>query len=177
MGRLHGVGVALLLGTGSATAGLRVARLLGAEVLLLARRAHALEEGASGADLGVVEDHIGLLVPNPLVGPNPDELGPRFPDLSEPYDRALRGLAREEAERAGRALAGGVYAAHPEPNLATPAEYRMLRRLGADWVGRGGVPEAVVARHAGMRVLALVGLPGAEQGLADLALRVLGRLG
>jgi hypothetical protein len=176
LGRIGSVPVAAVLGGGVLATPLRLARLLGAEVLLLTRRVRALEPKAAPGQLGAIEDHLGLLVANPLIGPNLDELGPRFPDMSEPYDPALRALAREEARRAGAELAGGVYAAHPDPNLATAAEYSLLRRLGADWVGRGGVPEAIVARHAGMRVLGLVGTGASERPLADLTRRVVERL-
>ena len=177
LGRLGPVPVAVVSGTGVPTTPLRLARLLGAEVLVLTRRVRALGPDARRPVLGTIEDHLGLLVPNPLIGPNVDDLGTRFPDMSEPYDPALRALAREEARRDGGDLASGVYAAHPDPNLATAAEYGMLRRLGADWVGRGGVPEVIVARHAGMRVLGLVGAAGSEQGLAELTRRVILRLG
>jgi purine-nucleoside phosphorylase len=177
LGRLEEVPVAVVRSGSTPTLPVRVARLLGAEVLVLTRQVHALTSGATAGQLGVIEDHIGLLVPNPLIGPNPDEIGTRFPDMSEAYDPALRALAQGEAERSGGTLTAGVYAAHPDPNVATPAEYRMLRTLGADWVGKGGVPEALVARHAGMRVLGLVGSAGSEQRLAELVGAVVARLG
>lgn len=111
-------------------------------------------------DLVTVDDHINLLGANPLIGPNLDELGPRFPDLSEPYDLALRELAEDGARAHGIRLGRGVYAAVPDPNLTTPAEYRMLRGLGADLVGMAAVPEVIVARHMGMRVLVLLVVSG-----------------
>ena len=92
------------------------------------------------------------------------------------YDPALAALARETAAELGDPLATGVWAAHPDPNLATPAEYRMLRRLGADWVGRGGVAEVILARHLGVRVVGLVGLPGSESRLAALVRALVARL-
>lgn len=143
---------------------------------MLARVARRTDPAAAGA-LGLIEDHLGLLVANPLIGTNADELGPRFPDMSAPYDPPLRALAQRLVQELGDEIAGGVYAGHPEPNLATPAEYRMLRRLGADWVGRGGVQEVVLARHAGMRVVGLVAPPGAESRLADLVRALLPRVG
>ena len=101
----------------------------------------------------LIADHINLLGDNPLVGPNDDRLGPRFPDMSDPYDAGLRALARSEAARRGITLREGVYVAVSGPNLETRAEYRFLRGIGADVVGMSTVPEVVVAVHGGMRVL------------------------
>jgi purine-nucleoside phosphorylase len=103
----------------------------------------------------VIEDHINLMNGNPLVGVNDDELGPRFPDMIEPYDRALVDRALEIARRENFAAHKGVYVAVTGPNLETRAEYRFLRLIGADVVGMSTVPEALVAVHAGMRVLGL----------------------
>ena len=103
--------------------------------------------------LGVVVPARGPTRENPLAGPNHDELGPRFPDMSMPYDAGLRALAREVASEQGTTLREGVYAAVAGPNLETRAEYRMLRALGADVVGMSTVPEVIVAVHGGMRVL------------------------
>ena len=135
---------------------IRVLGLLGAEVLLLTGACLALDPRMNPGDLVMVDDHLNLLGDNPLIGPNLDDLGPRFPDMSEPYDRSLQTIAREAGMAAGIPLSLGVYAAVPDANLRTSAEYSMLRRLGADLVGTDVVGEAIVARHMGMRVLVLL---------------------
>jgi purine-nucleoside phosphorylase len=103
----------------------------------------------------LIADHINLLGDSPLIGPNDDRLGPRFPDLSAPYDARLRDLARRVAADNKITLREGVYVAVTGPNLETRAEYRFLRAIGADVVGMSTVPEVVVAIHSGMRVLGL----------------------
>jgi purine-nucleoside phosphorylase len=103
----------------------------------------------------LITDHINFLGDNPLVGENVDEWGPRFPDLSQVYDRGLRGVAEEVARERGLILRQGVYVALKGPHLETPAETRMLRRLGADAVGMSTVPEAIAAVHAGLKVLGI----------------------
>jgi purine-nucleoside phosphorylase len=132
-----------------------VLRALGAELLVVSNACGGLNPLWSAGDLMLVADHINLLGDSPLIGPNDDRLGPRFPDLSAPYDAELRATARAVATERGITLREGVYVAVTGPNLETRAEYRFLRAIGADVVGMSTVPEVLVAVHAGMRVLGL----------------------
>jgi purine-nucleoside phosphorylase len=133
----------------------RVLRALGAETLVVSNACGGLHPLWSAGDLVLLADHINLLGDNPLIGPNDDALGPRFPDMSAPYDPGLRALARQAAQALRLPLREGVYVAVTGPNLETAAEYRFLRAAGADVVGMSTVPEVIVAVHAGMRVLGL----------------------
>ena len=133
----------------------RVLRALGVRTLVLTSASGGLNPLYEPADLVVVVDHINLMGENPLVGPNEDALGPRFPDMSEPYSRELIALARETAREDKVPLREGVFAGVAGPNLETRAEYRFLRWAGADLVGMSVVPETIAAVHAGMRVLAI----------------------
>jgi len=133
----------------------RVLHALGARTLVVSNACGGLNPMWAAGDLMLIADHINLLGDSPLIGPNDDRLGPRFPDLSAPYDAALRAVAREVAATAGIAVREGVYVAVAGPNLETRAEYRFLRAIGADVVGMSTVPEVLVAVHAGMRVLGL----------------------
>ncbi len=163
-GKLDSVPVAILQGRTHRYEGytleevafpVRVLRELGVGTLVVSSVSGGLDPLWVPGDLVLISDHINLLGDNPLVGPNVDSQGPRFPDMSRAYDPELRRIAREEALRLGFTLREGVYVAVPGPNLETAAEYRMLRGIGADLVGMSTVPEVIVARHTGMRVLAL----------------------
>lgn len=133
----------------------RVLRALGASTLIVSNACGGMHPLWKGGDLVLLADHINLLGDNPLIGPNDDTLGLRFPDMSEPYDATLRALAREVARDLKLTLREGVYVAVTGPNLETKAEYRFLRGIGADVVGMSTVPEVIVALHGGMRVLGL----------------------
>jgi purine-nucleoside phosphorylase len=133
----------------------RVMQALGAEVLIVSNACGGMHPLWEPGDLMLIADHINLLGANPLVGPNDDRLGPRFPDMSAPYDLRLRETARAIAAEQRITLREGVYAAVTGPNLETRAEYRFLRGIGADVVGMSTVPEVIVAVHGGMRVLGL----------------------
>jgi purine-nucleoside phosphorylase len=176
---------------------IRVLRGLGAKTLILSAASGGLNPNFRLGDIMVVADHINLMPENPLVGPNDDDLGPRFPDMSEPYSRRLRELAEQIALEERMPLREGVFVGVPGPNLETRAEYRFLRTIGADAVSMSVVPETLVAVHGGMDVLALtvitdLCLPdalepvnierilavaaGAEPSLRKLVTRVLERL-
>ena len=133
----------------------RVMGGLGAKSLIVSNACGGMHPLWSAGDLVLLADHINLLGDNPLIGRNDDTLGPRFPDMSAPYDPELRELARAVARDCKITLREGVYVAVPGPNLETPAEYRFLRLIGADIVGMSTVPEVIVAVHAGMKVLGI----------------------
>jgi purine-nucleoside phosphorylase len=132
---------------------IRVMKELGCRYLIVSNAAGGMNPLFGKGDLVVIDDHINLMGVNPLVGPNDDRLGPRFPDLIEPYDRALQDLALKAALEANVVAHRGVYVGVVGPNLETRAEYRFLRGIGADVVGMSTVPEVLVAVHAGLRVL------------------------
>jgi purine-nucleoside phosphorylase len=132
---------------------IRVMKELGCQLLVVSNAAGGLNPQFEKGDLIVIEDHINLLGLNPLIGPNDDRLGPRFPDLIEPYDRTLQNLALQVALELNIVAHRGVYVAVTGPNLETRAEYRFLRGIGADVVGMSTVPEVLVAIHAGLKVL------------------------
>lgn len=131
----------------------RAARLLGADTLVVTNAAGGVNLAYAPGDIVLIEDHINLMFTNPLLGPNVDEFGPRFPGMVDAYTPELRELARTIALELGIGIREGVYAGLTGPTFETPAEVRMLRTLGADVVGMSTVPEVIVAAHAGMRVL------------------------
>ena len=133
----------------------RVMKRLGAEVLVASNAAGGLNPEQKTGDLMLIADHINLMGVNPLIGPNDERLGVRFPDMCAPYDEELMALAERVAAREKIRMARGVYAAVAGPNLETRAEYRFLRAIGADAVGMSTVPEVIAAVHGGMRALAV----------------------
>lgn len=167
LGTLHGVQVAVLQGRFHLYEGysprqvvfpVRVLRVLGAETLIVTNAAGGLDPTHQPGTLMLLRDSLGLPAlagHNPLVGPNDERFGPRFPPMAGAYDRELRAWAREAARTLGIPLAEGVYAMVSGPTYESPAELRFLRLAGADAVGMSTVPEVIAARHMGMRVLAI----------------------
>jgi purine-nucleoside phosphorylase len=131
----------------------RVLKALGVEILVVSNACGGMNPNFRKGDLMLIDDHINLMGINPLIGPNDDRLGPRFPDMCRSYDPALLDLAERIARREGIRAHRGVYAAVTGPNLETRAEYRFLRGIGADAVGMSTVPEVIVGVHAGLRIL------------------------
>jgi purine-nucleoside phosphorylase len=139
----------------------RVMQRLGVEYLIVTNAAGAVNPEFEPGDLMLITDHlnlIGMAGPNPLRGPNFDELGPRFPDMSQAYDRQLAQLARSVAQDQGVLLREGVYVGLAGPSFETPADLRFLRAIGVDAVGMSTVPEVTVAKHGGQRVLGISGI-------------------
>lgn len=133
----------------------RVMARLGVKRVILTNAAGGINTGFAQGALMVIDDHINLLGSNPLVGPNDDRFGPRFPDMSEVYSRRLRGVADDAARERKVPVAHGIYVALHGPSYETPAEIRYLRAIGADAVGMSTVPEAIAARHMGLEVLGI----------------------
>jgi purine-nucleoside phosphorylase len=143
----------------------RVLATMGIRRLILTNAAGGINLNFKPGTLMVMDDHINLIGTNPLVGPNDERFGPRFPDMSEVYSKRLRGIADTTAREIGLGLAHGVYVALHGPSYETPAEIRYLRTIGADAVGMSTVPEAIVARHMGMEVLGISCITNAAAGV------------
>ena len=170
IGYLEGQGVIVMRGRAhyyegysmaEVTFPVRVMQVLGIEVLFVTNAAGGLTAGFQAGDPMLITDHINLIGMgglNPLRGPNLEAFGPRFPDMSEPYDKELQAVAREVAAEAGMVLREGVYVCLAGPSFETPADLKYLRLIGADAVGMSTVPEVTVARHGGTRVLGLSGI-------------------
>jgi len=163
-GRLGALDVAVMAGRvhlyegytpAQVTFGVRVLGSLGVRSIVFTNAAGGINLALERGGLVLIADHINLQGSNPLVGPNDETLGPRFPDMSEAYSRILRALAHEVAREIGVPLAEGVYAAVLGPSYETPAEIRYLRAIGADLVGMSTAPEVIVANHMGMRALGI----------------------
>jgi purine-nucleoside phosphorylase len=143
----------------------RVLSRLGVSTLILTAATGGIRADLRAGNLVLLTDHLNLIGSNPLRGLNDIRLGTRFPDMTEVYSKRLRAIAREEGKRLGIDLAQGVYACLPGPSYETAAEIKMLRTLGADVVGMSTVPEAIVARHAGIEVLAFALVSNAAAGV------------
>ena len=175
-GRLAGTDVAVMQGRLHTYEGwsyadvsfpVRVVRLLGARALLVTNAAGAVNTSFSAGDIMLITDHIKFFCASPLQGPNLDELGPRFPDMSRVYTPALQDVARQCAASLGIPLRQGVYMFFPGPQYETPAEVRAARLLGADAVGMSTVPEAITAAHCGMDVLGFTLCTNMAAGVLD----------
>ena len=145
----------------------RAFKLLGIKTLLLTNAAGGIDVELSQGALMVINDHLNLMGVNPLRGPNDNRFGPRFPDLSEVYSRALQEIAVEEARSLGIEIRRGIYAALSGPSYETPAEIHMLRSFGADAIGMSTVPEAIVARQMGMDVLGISCITNMAAGISE----------
>ena len=176
LGKVEGVPTAVMAGRAhfyegytmkEVTFPLRVLGSLGVRSLVLTNAAGGINLSLSQGGLVLISDHLNLQGTNPLIGANEERFGPRFPDMSEAYDRRYRALARTAAEELGIELREGVYAALTGPSYETPAEIRYLRVIGADMVGMSTVPEVIVANHMGMRVLGISCVTNMAAGILD----------
>lgn len=146
---------------------IRVLKALGVRVLLVTNAAGGINTAYASGELMIIRDHLNLTGRNPLIGPNDEAFGVRFPDMSEAYSKRLRAIAHEVAAAQGVTLQEGVYVGLLGPSYETPAEIRMLRTLGADAVGMSTVAEVIVARHAGIEVLGMSCISNMAAGILD----------
>ncbi|HWP54235.1 MAG TPA: purine-nucleoside phosphorylase [Pyrinomonadaceae bacterium] len=176
IGRADGVSVAAMqgrfhfyegYGLEDVTFPIRVLKLLGVRTLILTNAAGSLNTELSPGSLMVISDHINLMGVNPLIGPNDERFGPRFPDLTSTYEPALQTIVIEEAKAVDVEMRRGVYAALSGPSYETPAEIHMVRTLGADAVGMSTVPEAIVARHMDMQVIGISCITNLAAGVSN----------
>ncbi|MFJ7725481.1 purine-nucleoside phosphorylase [Neobacillus sp. NPDC097160] len=175
-GLLNGVEVAAMQGRfhfyegysmDKVTFPVRVMKELGVEMLIVTNAAGGVNESFTPGDLMIITDHINNMGTNPLIGPNDSHLGVRFPDMSEAYSKELRAMAKEIATRLNIHVKEGVYFGNPGPVYETPAEIRMVRTIGGDAVGMSTVPEVIVARHSGMKVLGISCISNMAAGILD----------
>ena len=176
LGSVEGVRVAVMrgrahlyegMGAERVVFGVRVLGELGVRTLVVTNAAGAIDESLRPGELVLISDHVNLMGTSPLVGPNDDELGPRFPDMGDAYDPELRRLAREVAARLGIEVGEGVYGGWLGPQFETPAEIRFMRAVGADLAGMSTVPEVIAARHLGIRCLGISVVTNMAAGVAD----------
>lgn len=179
LGEVGGASVACLQGrvhayeghdTDTVTFAVRLLWRMGVRAVLLTNAAGGINASFAAGELMLISDHLNLTGKNPLIGPNDDKLGPRFPDMSTAYDPALRAAAHAAARGAGVTLREGVYAGLMGPTYETPAEVRMLRTLGADAVGMSTVPEVIALRHLGVRVGAMSCITNLAAGISPTPL-------
>ncbi len=149
---------------------IRVMKQLGAEILFLTNAAGGLGDGFSCGDLMMITDHISTFVPNPLIGPNIDELGVRFPDMSNVYDKELQELIKKSSEELGIPVKEGIYIQFTGPSYESPAEIRMAKMLGASAVGMSTVVEAIAANHMGMRICGISFISNLAAGISKTPL-------
>ncbi|MBU5213717.1 MULTISPECIES: purine-nucleoside phosphorylase [Heyndrickxia] len=145
----------------------RVMKELGVEVLVVTNAAGGVNETYEPGDLMIISDHINNMGSNPLIGPNDNRFGARFPDMSEPYNKELRLIARNVAEKLNIRIQEGVYVGNTGPTYETPAEVRMIRTFGGDAVGMSTVPEVIVAKHAGLKILGISCISNMASGILD----------
>jgi len=148
----------------------RLMKLLGAEILFLTNAAGGVNTSFHAGDLMLIKDHLSVFAPNPLIGPNIDELGTRFPDMSHVYDLDLQKIIRDTAKKNGIYLQEGIYAQLTGPSYESPAEIRMLRTFGCDAVGMSTVVEAIAANHCGMKICGISCISNLAAGMSDTPL-------